>query len=258
MGLTRGRVLAVFTSGAVCICGVAGAREGASPEIPPDAPPAEAPAEGGGAEPVGDGEPVPAGHAEVAEGPQPQRAAEGTASGVPAEAAGGGDQPFVFVPGVRADGGVRVVRFGARLGFAALVGAAKGGYGGDVVGGVFLAGERGVLGREAYSFETGVEFATARSSEQDADSRMYSFHVGLLGFTMPRQELYWLAGAGAIFTLTDQIDSDLETGEIVGALDVGMGMLVLDERLDVRATYAVLLGSSNATGMLQASVGWRF
>jgi hypothetical protein len=123
--------------------------------------------------------------------------------------------------------------------------------------GAFCAGTPGLVFGELTAFETGFDVGTANGADGTV-SRVYVFRFDLMGFASPKGGFYYFYGAQGTSTFTENDEDGSLVGEIAAGLDLGIGSLVGGGRFDLRATYSVLLGSTNASGMALVSVGCRF
>jgi hypothetical protein len=68
---------------------------------------------------------------------------------------------------------------------------------------------------------------------------------------------FYLLGGGRL--VSESVDVDVpDAGGLAGAVDVGGGVTIAGGRMDLRATYSVLLGSANVPGFGGVAVGYSF
>lgn len=102
------------------------------------------------------------------------------------------------------------------------------------------------------SYEIGVDYASSDAETADSSSTLTSGRADIL-FHMGGGGLYLLSGLGGLFE-----SSDVSGSSRAGLLDVGAGMTLIDGKLDVRLTHAVLLGGENVPGITLLSAAYQF
>jgi hypothetical protein len=145
-----------------------------------------------------------------------------------------------------------------RGGLLAAVGAERGGAGiGPLVGFSYGRPIKSML-----HWEAGVDVVVSESPDVEFASTLLSgrFDVLLeLGATSrheTKSRPYLVGGLGAL------LETASEDGEgysnYAGALDLGVGVILAEDRLDVRAATLILMGSDNSPAFVQVSAAHRF
>jgi hypothetical protein len=89
----------------------------------------------------------------------------------------------------------------------------------------------------------------------DASSTLLLVGTSLV-FRPNRDGGFYVLGGGRL--ATEWLDTDDASGSLATALDFGGGVALAGGRLDLRATYSILLGSGNVPGFGAVQLGYAF
>ena len=153
----------------------------------------------------------------------------------------------------------RAVRPGIRTGFLAFTSAERGGIDSTALVGFFLGPPK----TRGISWEAGLDLASVDAENGSYSSRVYVGRFDVLfplgggpdGDT-PRAKPYLLSGVDGIVESAEEADAGFSN--YATAINLGVGVGLKEGKFDLRATYSVLLGSDNSSGMMLLTGAFTF
>jgi len=141
---------------------------------------------------------------------------------------------------------------GLHLGYAAPAAGDMETFLGGPTAGVFY---RSMRERARTGYEFGLDVVSSDSGDVNASATLLFAGASALFRTKAEGKFYVLGGGRLV---TEWVDTEEDTGAIATALDVGGGMALAGGKMDLRATYSILLGSGNVPGFGAVRLGYAF
>lgn len=161
---------------------------------------------------------------------------------------GGGPEPVG--PGARELNG-----FGVRLGYISPGGGDEEDFSGAMTYGLYY---RPGSAESRLGFEFGLDLGSSDSESGTAEAGLVMVSVAAL-YRMNGGKSFYLLGGGKI--VSEKVEDGTfgtDDSTLGGTLDFGAGTVLAQGRVDVRATYSILLGSDNVPGAASLLVGYSF
>lgn len=155
-----------------------------------------------------------------------------------------------FEPGARELSG-----FGVRLGYVAPGGGDVEDFSGGVTYGLYY---RPGSAESRLGFEFGLDLGSSDSEPTEAESSLVMVSAAALLRMNGGKSFYVLGGGRIVREKVEDGASGADDSALGGTLDLGAGTVLAQGRVDVRATYSILLGSENVPGAANLVVGYSF